>query len=286
LPVERESFFARARRKVIPVPKEWFKKIERGRFEMGSPDTEAEQYDNEGPTRYVEIGEFEIFTREVTNEQMVAFDKSFQPQEWSGVSSEELPRHPAVKVSWWAAYAYCAWIGARLPSEAEWEYACRAGTKTPFSFGDTIAVEQVNYDGSYPYGQGKKGEYRKRTVPVASLPANPWGLFEMHGNVWEWCEDTYQDTYEKAPTDGSAWVMKGDRFRVLRGGSWDDRARWCRSACRIRRPASARFDCVGFRPARFTTNPTSAVGGDLRPFSGIGRPPAQERRGVLSRSAM
>ena len=111
----------------------------------------------------------------------------------------------------------------RLPTEAEWEYACRAGTTTPFYFGETISADQANYDGNYVYGKGKQGVYREQTTDVGSFPSNAWGLCDMHGNVWEWCADTWHENYTGAPTDGSAWGILGDKkAKLLRGGSWLD----------------------------------------------------------------
>ena len=125
-----------------------------------------------------------------------------------------------------------------MPSEAEWEYACRAGTATPFSFGQTITPSQVNYDGNSTYAGGAKGVYREQTFPVGSLPANPWGLHEMHGNVWEWVEDAWHENYLGAPVDGTAWTsgegLNSDRLRVVRGGSWEVVPGFCRSAFRLR----------------------------------------------------
>jgi formylglycine-generating enzyme required for sulfatase activity len=109
----------------------------------------------------------------------------------------------------------------RLPSEAEWEYACRAGTSTPFYFGETISPDLANYDGNYTYASGPKGEYRQQTTDVGSFPPNAFGLCDMHGNVWEWCADPWHDNYEGAPQDGSVWEKAGNaRYRLLRGGSW------------------------------------------------------------------
>ena len=138
-------------------------------------------------------------------------------------------------------------LNLRLPTEAEWEYACRAGTETPFSFGKTIDSEQVNFDGNYPYANSKKSEYREKLVTVGSLPCNEWGLYEMHGNVWEWCEDWYGE-YEtnneitvnpRGPSTGT--------YRVLRGGSWNYDARSCRSAQRTSYRPEIRYYDVGFR---------------------------------------
>lgn len=136
-------------------------------------------------------------------------------------------------------------LNLRLPTEAEWEYACRAGTTTPFSFGENITPEQVNYDGNYPYADGKEGQYREKTVEVKSLPANPWGLYEMHGNVWEWCSDWYGYYPSESAVDPIG-PDKGE-FRVLRGGSWIDNGGIVRSAYRDRFEPSSRVDFIGFR---------------------------------------
>ena len=117
-----------------------------------------------------------------------------------------------------------------LPTEAQWEYVCRAGTATPFSFGDTITTDDVNFDGNYPYGDSPKGEYRKKTVEVKSLPANRWGLYEMHGNVWEWCSDWYAEYSAEPQVDPPGPATGSDR--VIRGGGWSDSARYVRSAYR------------------------------------------------------
>jgi formylglycine-generating enzyme required for sulfatase activity len=168
-------------------------------------------------------------------------------------------QQPAINVSWRDAMAYVQWLTAtdqpyRLPSEAEWEYACRAGTTTPFSFGRTITPSQANYDGNYTYAGGAKGVYRKRTVEVGSLPANLWGLHEMHGNVWEWLEDVWHDSYSDAPVDGSAWTegegLNSDRRRVVRGGSSYNYPRGCRSAFRGSFEPDDRNNFLGFRLAR------------------------------------
>ena len=125
------------------------------------------------------------------------------------------------------------------------------GSTTPFIFGPNITTDQVNYDGNYPYLDGKKGLYRAQTVPVGSLPPNAWGLYEVHGNVWEWVQDHWHDNYQGAPSDGSAWE---DRFagarRVLRGGSWNNNARNVRAAYRARRDPGNRNDALGCRCAR------------------------------------
>jgi formylglycine-generating enzyme required for sulfatase activity len=168
-------------------------------------------------------------------------------------------------VSWDEAVEFCQRLSKqtgreyRLPSEAEWEYACRARTTTPFHFGETITTDLANYRGTdwdyqgktYPgnYGQGPKGEFRQKTTEVGSFKiANTFGLYDMHGNVWDWCLDHWHESYEGAPTDGSAWTTGGDdSLRVLRGGSWGDIPRNCRSACRDGYARGSQNFYLGFR---------------------------------------
>ncbi|MDB9326877.1 formylglycine-generating enzyme family protein, partial [Nodularia spumigena CS-590/02] len=163
-------------------------------------------------------------------------------------------KRPVEQVSWDDAVEFCEKLGQRtgktykLPSEAEWEYACRAGTTTPFYFGETITTDLVNYDGNNPYGDAPKGEYRQQTTDVGIFPPNSFGLYDMHGNIWEWCQDTYKENYQGAPTDGSAYESGNDNdYRLLRGGSWVSLARNCRSANRVRFARASRGYNVGFR---------------------------------------
>ncbi len=161
---------------------------------------------------------------------------------------------PVERVSWEEAMEFCARLSRhtgnqyRLPSEAEWEYACRAGTTTAFHFGATITADLVNCNAEYPYGNAPKGNYREQTVDVASLPPNGFGLYEMHGNVWEWCADHWQDSYQGAPNDGTAWLDENDnQIRVVRGGSWPLNPWYCRSADRFRYYLDDRSGGLGFR---------------------------------------
>jgi formylglycine-generating enzyme required for sulfatase activity len=160
---------------------------------------------------------------------------------------------PAVHITYEDAQAYAQWKGHRLPTEAEWEYTCRAGTTTPFFFGDNITSEQVNFDGNYPYNHSPKCSSKGETMPVGSYPPNSWGVYDMHGNVWEWCQDESHDHYRNAPADGSAWqassTSNGNRSRVLRGGAWNSTPANCRSAFRNGYFPDSRFDRCGFRIA-------------------------------------
>ena len=133
----------------------------------------------------------------------------------------------------------------RLPSEAEWEYAFRAGTKAPFHFGETIATDQANYDGDFIYGDGKKGVNRQKTMPVGSFPANAWGLHDMHGNVWQWCQDWYGEYPQKDVVDPKG--PENGKLRVLRGGSWVFGPEDCRSACRDKDEPGLRSGNYGLR---------------------------------------
>jgi formylglycine-generating enzyme required for sulfatase activity len=137
-----------------------------------------------------------------------------------------------------------------LPSESQWEYACRAGSTTPFHVGATLTPELANYNGNYVYGNGPKGAYREQTTDVASFPANAWGLHDLHGNVWEWCADHWHDSYDFAPGDDQPWLIPAaaeDALRLLRGGSWDRSPGYCRSAFRAIHHPVIRNGFVGFR---------------------------------------
>ena len=161
---------------------------------------------------------------------------------------------PVEQVSWLDAVEFCDRLSHytgrhyRLPTEAEWEYACRAGTATPFHYGEAIRTELANYQGTEAFANGPKGEYRQTTTVVDMFPANAFGLHDMHGNVWEWCLDHWHDNYEGAPVDGSAWLSETDDApRVIRGGAWSASPENCRSASRRRVPADYRSSDIGFR---------------------------------------
>ncbi len=226
--------------------------IEPGSFLMGSPETEAERFGHEGPQHEVNLQQgYWLFDTACTQAlwQAVMDDN---PSNFKGTD------RPVEQVSWDDAQKFIKALNQKLPgldlslpSEAQWEYACRAGTATPFSFGDNITPEQVNYDGNYPYAGDKKGKYREETVPVKSLPANPWGLYEMHGNVDEWVQDAWHGNYKGAPTDGSVWEStEAGVAHVLRGGSWSNDARGCRSADRNDYQPDDQDNNLGFRCGR------------------------------------
>ncbi|OUC15332.1 MAG: hypothetical protein B0A82_07565 [Alkalinema sp. CACIAM 70d] len=230
-----------------------------GRFLMGSPEDEPERYDDESPQHEVTVPSFFMGRYPVTQAQW-RWVAGLPPinQELDPVPSRfKGDNHPVEQVSWHDAVEFCARLSAhtgrpyRLPSEAEWEYACRAGTTTPFHFGQTISTDLANYNSNSTYKDGPKGEYRGKTTPVDQFGiANAFGLCDMHGNVWEWCADHWHDNYEGAPVDGSAWVDQDageDNSYVLRGGSWCSFPGSCRSATRYNYLAGARNDSYGFR---------------------------------------
>ena len=237
-----------------------------GSFVMGSPNTEARRIDTEGPQHNVTVAPFFMGKYEVTQEQWEAVMGN-NPSYFKGA------KRPVANVSWNDAVAFCQKLtqktgkSYRLPSEAEWEYACRAGTKTPFYFGETITPDLVNYNGNRIYGAApKNGFYRQETIDVGSFPSNAFGLYDMHGNVWEWCADPWHDDYQNAPQDGSVWdennndnryqdydvlvnIKNDNRNRLLRGGSWRNYPRNCRSAFRNRGQSALRYYDLGFRVA-------------------------------------
>ena len=225
-----------------------------GSFRMGSPEDELERRKNEGPQHQVTVADFLMGKYPVTQAQwravaampQVKIDLDPDPSNLKG------DNRPVEQVNWHDAMEFCARLSAHtqrtytLPSEAQWEYACRAGTTTPFHFGETITTDLANYDGSCNYGSEPEGIYRKETTDVGSFPPNAFGLYDMHGNVWEWCLDHYHENYEGAPTDGSAWVTDSDR-RILRGGSWYHGPWGCRCAYRLNNGPDVRSYSFGFR---------------------------------------
>jgi formylglycine-generating enzyme required for sulfatase activity len=230
--------------------------IPAGEFLMGASKDELEREDNEVPQHLVKVSQFLIGRYAVTQAQwgMVACYESEGRELEPDPSAFKGDNRPVENVSWEDAQEFCKRLSKhsgkpyRLPSEAEWEYACRAGTETPFHFGETISPELANYDGTSTYNNSPYGKYRKETTDIGSFSADDWGLHDMHGNVWEWCQDNYHSNYEGAPIDGSAWLTEDrNNFRVLRGGSWDYYPRACRSASRCDGIPDFRSNSVGFR---------------------------------------
>ncbi|MCX7109137.1 MAG: formylglycine-generating enzyme family protein [Proteobacteria bacterium] len=254
--------------------KQTFRWIEPGAFMMGSPATEPERFEE----------------RETQHEVTLTLgywlaDSACTQALWSAVTGDNPSRfkddanNPVEQISWRDVETFIEklnslvpGLSARLPTEAEWEYACRAGTSTPFSLGENITPEQVNYDGNYPYSGGAKGLYREKTVPVKSLPPNPWGLHEMHGNVWEWCQDWFAEFDAMPQTDPRG--PETGAGRVLRGGSWNSRGRNVRSASRRRFEPDLRSSGIGFRLALGQTGPGQSAA-RLSP----GQPLAERRGG-------
>ena len=228
-----------------------------GEFIMGSPETELDSKDSERPQHKVTVPTFFMDKYPVTQEQwrVVAgfpqIDRELKPNP----SNFKGNKKPVEQINWYEAKEFCQRLSKhtgreyRLPSEAEWEYACRAGTTTPFHFGETISTNLANYDGESTYGEGEKGQYLGETTPVDKFGiANDFGLCDMHGNVWEWCEDHWHNDYQNAPIDGSSWTIDGDSsYRVLRGVSWSYNPRKCRSATRFDFSPELALISFGFR---------------------------------------
>ena len=277
-----------------------FVEIPAGIFLMGSPPEEPERLDDEGPQHEVKLASFFMSQTPITQAQWREVAqwqerpgerwereldpepsffqprrnpkaRSFDDARFSLLKGEtDSEQRPVENVSWLDAIEFCSRLSQRtgrtytLPSEAQWEYACRAGTTTAFHFGATIMPELANYNGNYVYAEGSKGEYRKQTTPVGIFPANAWGLHEMHGNVLEWCLDPWHDSYKGAPADGTAWlntaesnnkqtIEKGNKSdseqqqKLLRGGSWLVIPGGCRSAFRLHSLPDDAGSSVGFR---------------------------------------
>ncbi|MEO0770380.1 MAG: SUMF1/EgtB/PvdO family nonheme iron enzyme [Cyanobacteria bacterium J06649_4] len=225
-----------------------------GIFQMGSAD--GQEYDSERPQHKVTVKPFWMGKYAVTQAQWKAVaalpkvERSLEatPSRFKGQNQ------PVEQVSWDAAIEFCQRLSRktgrdyRLPSEAEWEYACRAGTSSAFHYGETLTAELANYNAGYTFGSGPKGQYRKTTTDVGSFPANDFGLYDMHGNVWEWYQDHWHENYQGAPTDGSAWLSSGENAkRLLRGGSWGVNPDYCRSANRSGDARDIRYCSYGFR---------------------------------------
>ncbi len=241
-----------------------FRWIEPGEFWMESPEGEAEREDSEGPRHGVRLtAVFWLADTACTQALWGAVMGGQNPSQF-----QDDPANPVEQVSWDDVSAFLQRVAARLPavepalpSEAEWEYACRAGTETPFHFGATIHPAQANYDGNYPYVGGEKGEYRAKTVPVKTFAPNAWGLYEMHGNVWGWCADGLR-LYDAEAHENPRGPEGDDAPRVVRGGSWGDEAGRLRSAYRTRGPRGYRNGFQGFRFSLRSTSQDQEAGAE------------------------
>jgi eukaryotic-like serine/threonine-protein kinase len=215
-------------------------------FLMGSPKQEVFRRDDEGPVHEVELDGFWMGKYEITQAQYKAITGE-NPSLYKG------KRRPVEKVSWEDTMAFCRQLSEKLgytftlPTEAQWEYACRAGTTGSFTFGECLSTADANYDGNYPIRGCPEGEYRKETWVAGSGKPNDWGLYDMHGNVWEWCLDYYSPEYITHITRKNPVGPPTGRERVFRGGSWSSDARNCRSAARYRSIPASSGEIVGFR---------------------------------------
>jgi uncharacterized protein (TIGR02996 family) len=239
-----------------------------GAFLMGSPDSEADRSPDEGPQHEVELSRpFYLGVYPVTQAQWQRVMGRNPSYFRSGAGGKKQVRgldtrdFPVERFSWEDAVSFCAKLSElpeetrakrlyRLPSEAEWEYACRGGaaSSTPFHLGTSLSSTQANFNGNFPYGGAAKGPSLQRPTPVGSYHPNAWGLYDLHGNVWEWCADWYADDYYKqSPRRDPPGPPEGSN-RVFRGGSWDYHGRYCRSASRWLGPARRSFN-LGFRVA-------------------------------------
>ena len=221
--------------------------IPAGNFLMGSPRTQGDP--DEQPAHTVRIEGFFMSQITITQRQWKSIMKKLLPCRGKGLDL------PVDRVSWLDAQRFCEKLTKttqrpyRLPSEAEWEYACRAGTLTDFAYGDMITTDLANYVGWHAYKDGPTGEYRHGPIQAGLFAPNRFGLYDMHGNLSEWCADTWHANYVGAPSDGQPWLRGGTAERVLRGGSWHDPPGLCRSAARLKLMPSEGEDFVGFRVA-------------------------------------
>jgi formylglycine-generating enzyme required for sulfatase activity len=239
-------------------------RVPAGTFLMGSPPVEEGRYDDEHQHEVEITHAFWLGAHEVTQEQyrtVTGANPSFFAATGAGhdrVKGLDTRNFPVESVSWQEAVAFCKKLSElpaerrarrtyRLPTEAEWEYACRAGSSTPFHFGRSLAAAQANCNGNFPYGGAARGVFLRRTAAAGAYGPNAWGLHEMHGNVWEWCADWYDDDYyRRGPRKDPPGPAEGDA-RVMRGGSWFGEARLCRAAHRLWAGPTARNKFTGFR---------------------------------------
>lgn len=219
--------------------------IPEGDFTMGSPYSETLRGPDE-KQRELHVDAFYMSSHEITFEQYDAYCKATNKplafdQNWGR------GKRPAINISWEDAQLFAEWLGARLPTEAEWEYACRAGSQSPFYTGTQISSDEANYNGLHPYLEGEKGKKRGKSIPVGSFPPNAFGLYDMHGNVWEWCLDNYYKNYFVAPSFNYDFESKTGINKSFRGGGWYGKAYNCRSAARFMLNSKKKRHYIGIR---------------------------------------
>ena len=229
--------------KIIEKPVIEWADIPAGSFLIGSPSSEADRNEDEWQVK-VHLDSFRMSRHEITFAQYDLFCEA-TGREKPDDNGWGRKNRPVMNVSWHDAKAFAEWMGARLPTEAEWEYACRAGTTTPFNTGENITTFQANYNGKTPYKDFAEGEYRRETMPVGSFEPNAWGLYDMHGNVWEWCSDWYS-AYPKKEQSNPQGPETGNS-RVFRGGGWYSAGMMCRSARRYNLNPDFSYNFIGFR---------------------------------------
>jgi formylglycine-generating enzyme required for sulfatase activity len=246
----------RSRQLSLEIAEENWTLINGGEFQMGSPPEEQERLEHE-QQHPIQVNSFEMLKIPVT---FAMYDAYCEIRDLNKPKDEGWGRgtRPVINVAYWNVVQYCLWLKKqtgwqiRLPTEAEWEYACRAGTTTPFWTGETITPKQANFDGSYPafYSGGIKGVRRGMTTPVGEFPPNPWGLHDMHGNVWEWCSSEFDENYSGMEQLNACHRPENQNPRVVRGGSWYNVASVLRSASRNKLSPKLHFLKVGFRLVR------------------------------------
>ncbi|MBE9143136.1 formylglycine-generating enzyme family protein [Planktothrix mougeotii] len=224
--------------------------VPKGTFIMGSPSDEVGHLSSEEPLRQVKFKKSFYMSRSPITQEQWETVMGYNPSTFKGQNL------PVETVSWKEAQKFCNELSKqtgreyRLPSEAEWEYACRAGRSTPFYFGDDISPTQANYDTHYSYkSKQSDGKYEGQTTPVGveNFPANQFGLEDMHGNVWEWCSDSWHDNYDRTPTDGTPYTSGVNEQAVIRGGAWHSFPSRCRSAAREEMWKKVKSNRIGFR---------------------------------------
>ena len=219
--------------------------IPSGSFQMGSPHHLGNR--DEHPQHFVTIKSFLMSKFLITQAQWKALTGRLPSCRFKGDSL------PVERVSWEDAQKFCERLSRKtgrayqLPSETQWEYACRAATSTPFCFGETLTIEVANFNGEHTFRDEPRGFYFHSTSEGDKFPPNAFGLHDMHGNLWEWCADNWLDDYSASPRDSSSYQSKDSRYRVARGGSWHEPPELCRSAARLRVLQSDAEEFIGFR---------------------------------------